>query len=57
MGNCVFIFGGKWIVSKMNGNQNLINWIIGGIFAVTAVIFLIKILVNKDGMKKIEEGA
>ncbi len=57
MGNCVFIFGGKWMVSKMNGNQNLINWIIGGIFAVTAVIFLIKILINKDGMKKIEEAA
>ncbi len=57
LGNCVFIFGGKWIVSKMNGNQNLMNWIIGGIFAVTAVIFLIKILLNKDGMKKIEEAA
>ncbi len=57
LGNCVFIFGGKWIVSKMNGNQNLMNWIIGGIFAVTAVIFLIKILLNKDGMKKIQESA
>jgi len=57
MGNCVFIFGGKWIVSKMNGNQNMINWIIGGIFAVTAVIFLVKILMHKDGMKKIEEPA
>ncbi len=57
LGNCVFIFGGKWIVSKMNGNQNLMNWIIGGIFAVTAIIFLIKILLNKDGMKKIQESA
>lgn len=57
LGNCVFIFGGKWIVSKMNGNQNLMNWIIGGIFAVTAVIFLVKILLNKDGMKKIQEAA
>ncbi|MEO6894239.1 MAG: LysE family transporter, partial [Ginsengibacter sp.] len=52
MGNCVFIFGGKWIVGKLNGNQSLLNWIIGGIFAVTAIIFLIKILMNKDGMKK-----
>ena len=52
-GNFVFIFGGKWIVQKLHGNQNLMNWIIGGIFAVTAVIFLIKILLNKDGMKKI----
>lgn len=57
LGNCVFIFGGKWIVSKMNANQNMINWIIGGIFAVTAVIFLIKILMHKDGMEEIEEAA
>ena len=56
-GNFVFIFGGKWIVQKMHGNQNLMNWIIGGIFAVTAIIFLIKILLHKDGMKKIEEAA
>lgn len=57
LGNCVFIFGGKWIVQKLHGNQNLMNWIIGGIFAVTAVIFLIKILLHKDGMKKIEEAS
>ena len=56
MGNCVFIFGGKWIVQKLNGNQSLLNWIIGGIFAVTAIIFLIKILLHKDGMKKMEEA-
>src|SRR6185437_11409040 len=55
LGNCVFIFGGKWIVQKLNGNQSLMNWIIGGIFAVTAVIFLIKILMDKGGMKKLEE--
>jgi threonine/homoserine/homoserine lactone efflux protein len=56
MGNFVFIFGGKWIVGKLNGNQSLLNWIIGGIFAVTAVIFLIKILLHKDGMKKLENA-
>jgi threonine/homoserine/homoserine lactone efflux protein len=57
MGNCVFIFGGKWIVGKLNGNQSLLNWIIGGIFAITAIIFLIKILLHKDGMKKLEHTA
>jgi threonine/homoserine/homoserine lactone efflux protein len=56
-GNFVFIFGGKWIVDKLNGNQNLMNWIIGGIFAVTAVIFLIKILMHKDAVEKIDEMA
>jgi threonine/homoserine/homoserine lactone efflux protein len=56
LGNFVFIFGGKWIVQKLNGNQSLVNWIIGGIFAITAIIFLIKILMHKDGMEKIEEA-
>jgi hypothetical protein len=55
IGNCVFIFGGKWIVEKLNGNQSLMNWIIGGIFAFTAVIFFIKILMNKDAAKKLED--
>ena len=55
LGNCVFIFGGKWIILKLNNNQNLLNWIIGGIFAATAVIFLIKILLNKDAAKKLED--
>ncbi len=55
LGNCVFIFGGKWIVGKLNGNQSLMNWIIGGIFAATAVIFLIKILLHKDAAEKLQE--
>ena len=57
VGNCVFIFGGKWIVEKLNGNQSLMNWIIGGIFAVTAIIFFIKILIHKDAAKKLEDTA
>lgn len=55
LGNCVFIFGGKWIVQKLNANQSLMNWIIGGIFAITAIIFLIKILLNKDAAEKLED--
>ena len=54
MGNCVFIFGGKFIVQRLNTNQSLLNWIIGGIFAITALILLIKILLHKDASKKIE---
>lgn len=57
LGNLVFILGGKWIVDKLNGDQNLVNWVIGGIFAATAVIFLIKILMHKDAVKKIDEMA
>jgi hypothetical protein len=54
MGNSVFIFGGKWLVEKMNANQNILNYIIGGIFALTAIIQLIKILTNKDAAEKLE---
>lgn len=55
LGNCVFIFGGKWIVEKLNANGNILNWVIGGIFAVTAFILLIKILLHKDAAKKLED--
>ena len=54
MGNSVFIFGGKWMVEKLNANQNILNYIIGGIFALTAVIQLIKILTHKDAAEKLE---
>ena len=54
LGNCVFIFGGKYIVEKLNANQHILNWVIGGIFALTAVIQLIKIIFHKDAAEKLE---
>lgn len=54
LGNCVFIFGGKIIVEKLNTNQSLLNWIIGGIFALTAIILTIKILMNKGFHKNLK---
>lgn len=53
-GNCVFIFGGKLIVQKLNANQNMLNWVIGGIFAATALILIIKILLHRDAVQKLE---
>lgn len=53
--NCIFIFGGKYIVEKFNANQNTLNWIVGGIFAVTALIQLIKILLHKDLAEKLSD--
>lgn len=38
LGNSVFIFGGLLIASKINNNQNILNWVIGGIFLITALI-------------------
>lgn len=53
MGNCVFIFGGKYIVEKLNANQNILNWVIGGIFSLTAVIQFIRIIMHKDALEQL----
>jgi len=55
LGNCVFIFGGKWMVQRIANSQQYLNWVIGGIFALTALIQLIKILWHKDAISKFTE--
>lgn len=45
--NCIFIYGGKIIVERLNSNQQLLNFIIGIIFMVTAIIQLVKIWMLK----------
>jgi threonine/homoserine/homoserine lactone efflux protein len=47
LGNCVFIFGGKWMVQRIANSEQYLNWVIGGIFAVTALIQLMMILQKK----------
>lgn len=44
IGFSVFIFGGQLLVNELNARQNVISWIIGGVFVVTAVIMLWKLL-------------
>lgn len=53
-GNSVFIFGGKLIADQLNRNQNILNWIIGGIFAVTALIQIWKMSRKKDVVHRLE---
>src|SRR5690242_20638575 len=54
LGNCVFIFGGLLIATRLSNNQHVLSWVIGGIFAITAIIQLWRIL-KKGGTKhKIE---
>jgi threonine/homoserine/homoserine lactone efflux protein len=48
IGNCVFIFGGLLIASKISNNQHILNWVIGGIFTITAIIQLWRIFKKKD---------
>jgi len=53
-GNCLFIFGGQLIADKLNNNQHILNWIVGGIFALTAIIQFWKILKHKDAVHQLE---
>ncbi|MEO6251897.1 MAG: LysE family transporter [Ferruginibacter sp.] len=52
LGNCVFIFGGKWLVERIGNSQQYLNWVIGGIFALTALIQAVKMLLHKDAVHK-----
>lgn len=54
-GNCIFILGGKWATNKFANSQQYLNWAIGGIFAVTAIVQLIKILMKKDGVSRFHQ--
>ena len=54
LGNCVFIFGGKLIANKLDKNQHILNWIIGGIFALTALIQIWKMSRKKNIVHRLE---
>lgn len=54
MGNAVFIFGGKWATDRIANSEQYLNWVIGGIFAITAIIQLWRILNHKDAVDKIQ---
>jgi hypothetical protein len=54
IGNCIFIFGGLLIATKISANQSVFNWIIGGIFLVTAIIQVWQMLRKKDAVEHIE---
>jgi len=54
LGNCVFIFGGQLIVEKLNTNQHILSWVIGGIFAITAVIQVWRMLKKRDAVHQLE---
>ncbi|MBX2888074.1 MAG: LysE family transporter [Ferruginibacter sp.] len=51
----LFIFGGKLLVNKLNASQTYLNWVIGGIFTFTAIVYLIKILMRRDALKKVDD--
>ncbi len=48
IGNLVFIFGGKVIGDQLKNNQHILSWIIGGIFTLTALIQMWRMIKKKD---------
>ena len=55
LGNALFIFGGRWLTDRFSNSGTYLNWIIGGIFTVTAIIQLYKILNHKAAVDKIHD--
>lgn len=47
LGNCVFIFGGRLVAAKIQNNQSVVNYVIAGIFTITAFIQIWRMFVNK----------
>ena len=47
LGLAFFILGGHLLVDNLDANQKIINYVIGAVFSLTAIIQLIKILQNK----------
>lgn len=50
LGNAVFIFGGRLMVNTLNANQHVLNYVIGGVFAVTAIIQAYRMIVAKKNI-------
>ena len=53
-GNLIFIYGGRLIADKINNNQHVLNWVIGSIFAITALIQIWRMVKKKDSAYKME---
>lgn len=54
IGNAIFIFGGRWMAERLARQQHVVNYAIGGIFALTAIIQFIRILQGKGMAGKIQ---
>ena len=55
IGNLVFILGGRLLVDSLNNNQHIIQYVIGTIFAITALLMLWKMIRKKDAISELKE--
>lgn len=54
LGNCIFIFGGRLMVDKLNASQTTLNYIIGSVFLITGLLQLFRIYKKKDAVHQME---
>ncbi len=54
IGNLIFIFGGRFVVDRLNANEKIVQLVIGCIFLITAAVICWRILhkKNKSGLEK-----
>jgi threonine/homoserine/homoserine lactone efflux protein len=58
LGLMIFVFGGPLLVKKLNASKNVINFVLGCLFAITATILIIKMFTKKPLEQRIaEKGA
>ncbi len=53
-GTAVFIFGGRLIADRISNNQDILYFLVGGVFTVTALIQVWKMRKRKDTVHKLE---
>ena len=46
----VFIYGGNYIVQQLNNKQNILNWVVGFVLLITAIIQIYKIYRKKSAI-------
>ena len=50
IGHCIFIFGGRLLVEKLNTRQDVVNLVIGIIFLVTVIMQGVRMARQKDSI-------
>lgn len=55
IGFAVFIFGGQVFAKALEKNANIVNYVIGGVFTITVIIQVIKILQHKGMADSLDE--
>jgi len=54
IGNLIFILGGQIIADKISNNQDILNWVIGGIFLCTALLQIWKMWRKTDAAHQLD---